>query len=287
VERTTRTARESYAEIGADPARALFGTGLYSAWPPVGKPRLTWLNGARVACWVAPDFEFYELDPSANPQSLAWPRPYPEIHNYSQRDYGNRVDHSRLMKALDRCNVRARVSLSVAMRQRQRHPELLAAGVERQWEFFPHWIYNRRYTYGMDESQERAIVEDSIHTERTIDLVNDELPYRIRTAQGELISLPVSWELSDRQILAELSQSEDKYAQQLRDAFDWLYAERGRFGGRLLCVPLTPHITGLPYRIDALRTALAHIRFDSGVWSATGAEILNAWAGQDGQAAAG
>ena len=32
----------------------------------------------------------------------------------------------------------------------------------RGWEFFSHGIYNTRYCYGMDEAQERAIIENSI-----------------------------------------------------------------------------------------------------------------------------
>ena len=35
---------------------------------------------------------------------------------------------------------------------------------ERHWEFFSHGIYNTRYTYGLDEAQERAMIRDSMET---------------------------------------------------------------------------------------------------------------------------
>ena len=43
--------------------------GLYDYWPYDARPKLTWPNGARVAFWVAPNIEFYEVQPEANPTS--------------------------------------------------------------------------------------------------------------------------------------------------------------------------------------------------------------------------
>ncbi len=40
---------------------------LYDYAPYEGRPKLSWPNGARLAFWVAPNIEFYELDPPANP----------------------------------------------------------------------------------------------------------------------------------------------------------------------------------------------------------------------------
>ncbi|MGK3808198.1 hypothetical protein ABI003_15060, partial [Enterococcus faecium] len=74
------------------------------------------------------------------------------------------------------------------------------------------------------------------------DWVNDELPYRFTNG---LINLPLSHELSDRQIITVQQQSADSYAQQIHDAFDWLVAEAEReAGGRMLPLHLTPYIMG-------------------------------------------
>ena len=42
-------------------------TGYYDHWPYRDRPKIEWPNGARVAFWVAPNIEFYELDPPKNP----------------------------------------------------------------------------------------------------------------------------------------------------------------------------------------------------------------------------
>jgi allantoinase len=110
------------------------------------------------------------------------------------------------------------------------------------------------------------------------DWVNDELPWRF--ANG-LINLPLNHELSDRQIITVQQQSADSYAQQMRDAFNWLAAESAREGGgRMLPLHLTPYIMGLPYRIGALEALLTDLASRAECWSASGSQIIDAWAAQ-------
>src|SRR6185437_7357524 len=75
----------------------------------VDRPPLRWPGGARVALWVSPNVELYELVPPANPYFTAWSRvpapPDPLAHDY--RDYGNRVCFWRLLEVLDAHGVRA------------------------------------------------------------------------------------------------------------------------------------------------------------------------------------
>ena len=136
--------------------------GLYDYWPYVDRPKLTWPGGARVAFWVAPNIEFYEFNPPANPYRKPWPRPNPDVLGYSLRDYGNRAGIWRMMEAMDRCGVRGSISLNVALCDH--HPEIIEACAERDWEFFSHGIYNTRYCYDMDEAQERELIEDAFAT---------------------------------------------------------------------------------------------------------------------------
>ena len=72
--------------------------GCYDYWPYAGRPKISWPGGKRLAFWVAPNIEFYELDPPKNPHRAAWPHPYPAVPGYSIRDYGNRVGHMRQMR---------------------------------------------------------------------------------------------------------------------------------------------------------------------------------------------
>jgi len=274
----------------------------YAFWPYRDRPRIRWKNGARLAFWVAPNIEFYEYDPPRNPQRTPWPRPNPDVSGYSMRDYGNRVGHYRMMEAMDRYGVRGSVSLSVAMCQH--HPEIIESCLERQWEFFSHGIYNTRYCYGMDEEQEKAIIQDAIntvreatgqtiagwlapaltHTERTFDLLaaagirytcdlfQDDQPQPIRVREGRLISMPYSLEVNDVICYNSYLMSPRHYGDILKRQFDQLYLE-GEDSGTVMCIPLHAYLVGHPHRIAAFADALRHITCHQDVWVTTAAEI--------------
>ena len=97
--------------------------GFYDYLPYTGRPPIRWPGGARVAFWVAPNIEFYELAPPKNPARAAWARPSPDVLNYAYRDYGNRVGFWRMLDAMKRCGMRGSVSLNVAMCEH--HPEII------------------------------------------------------------------------------------------------------------------------------------------------------------------
>ncbi len=136
--------------------------GFYDYWPYDNRTKIEWPNGAKMAFWVAPNIEYYELNPPANPYRAAWPQPSPALPGYTIRDFGNRVGHDRQMKLLEKYGIRGSISLSTALCDH--HPEIIEACKERDWEFFSHGIYNTRYTYGMTEQQERDMIKDSIET---------------------------------------------------------------------------------------------------------------------------
>ena len=273
----------------------------YRAWDE--RLPIRWPGGARVAFWVAPNVEFYELDPPLNPIRKAWPRPTPDIQGYGTRDYGNRVGHVRMMEVLDRHGVRGSVSLSVALCEH--HPEIIDMCRERDWEFFSHGIYNTRYAYGMDEAQERAMIEDSVrtiakhtgqrcagylasaltHTERTLDLFSeagglytcdlfhDDQPTPVKVRSGKpFVSVPYSLELNDTIVYVVNRIEPRRYGAMIRQAFDRLFRE-GEQGGTVMCVPLHAYQVSHPHRIRAFEDALAYITGHPDVWVTTGREI--------------
>ena len=278
--------------------------GLYDYLPYVDRPKITWPDGARVAFWVAPNIEFYELDPPPNPTRKPWPRPVPDVLSYAQRDYGNRAGHWRLMEVMDRCGVRGSVSLNVALCEH--HPEIIAECVARDWEFYSHGIYNTRYCYGMDEAQERAIIEDAFetvekhtgqriagwlapaltHTERTMDLLAeygvkytcdlfcDDQPQPVNVRQGRFISIPYSLEMNDIIVYNVQNQAPRRYEEMLKNNFDRLYAEGGE-SGVVMCIPLHAYAVATPHRLDAFARALEYIAGHDGVWVTTGREIAD------------
>ena len=280
--------------------------GLYDYWPYRHRPKVVWPDGKRLAFWVAPNIEFYELAPPANPSRKPWPKPIPDVLGYSYRDYGNRVGHWRMMELMDRYGIRGSISLSVALIDH--HPEIIKACAERDWEFFSHGIYNTRYCYGMDEAQERAIIEDSIqsvekatgqriagwlapaltHTERTMDLLaeyglkytcdlfHDDQPTPVKTKSGRFISVPYSLEMNDSIIFINQNSTPRRYVEILKANFDRLYAE-GAESGTVMCIPLHAFLIGQPYRLEPFEEVFEYITGHDGVWVTTGREIAEHW----------
>jgi hypothetical protein len=66
----------------------------------------------------------------------------------------------------------------------------------------------------------------------------------------------------------------------IKASFDVLYRE-GASIARVMCLALHPFIMGQPNKIDALRSALAHITARDNVWLATGSEIIDAFKDQE------
>jgi allantoinase len=278
--------------------------GLYDYSPLLDRPKISWPNGARVAFWVAPNIEFYELDPPLNPTRGAWARPHPDVVAYSHRDYGNRAGFWRMMEAMEKYDVRGSVSLNVAICQH--HPEIIEACVERDWELFSHGIYNTRYMFEMDEARERELIEDVIKTVRdasgqnvdgwlapaltytentmdllaeygvkyTCDLFHDDQPQPVRVKSGRLISVPYSLEMNDTVVLSMLGKSSRHYSDILKANFDQLY-EEGADNGQVMCIPLHPFLIGQPHRIGNFAEVLNYITGHDDVWVTTGREIAD------------
>ena len=107
------------------------------------------------------------------------------------------------------------------------------------------------------------------------------MPFRFRSGDREIVNIPLNHELSDRQIINVQQQSVDSYAQQFRDAYQWLATEAQSSGGRMLPMHLTPYIMGLPYRIDAFEELVQWLADQPGAWFARGDQILDSWKTQE------
>lgn len=277
----------------------------YRPWPYDQRPKIEWPGGARLAFWVAPNIEVYELNPPSNALRTPWPHPFPAVPGYSIRDYGNRVGHVRQMQVLDKYGIRGSISLSSALIDH--HPEIIEMCRERDWEFFSHGIYNTRYTYGLSEEQERAMIQDSIdtitdatgkapvgylapalsHSEVTIDLwaeaggtytcdlFHDDQPTPVAVRSGKpFVSIPYSLELNDTIAYVVNKVEPRRYGQMIKDAFDRLYAE-GETSGTVMCIPTHNYQVSTPHRLRAFEEALEYITGHPDVWVTTGREIAD------------
>lgn len=270
--------------------------------PIIDRPPLKWPNNARVALWIAPNIEHYEYLPDYDGLRNPWPRvPYPDVQQYSNRDYGNRIGFWRMLEVLDKHNIKCGVSLNMAVLEH--YPEIAEAMIQRNWDFMSHGIYNTRYIETYTVEQEQEFYRDSIdtlyrhtgkrlkgmlgpamsNTEHTPDLMaeagliyhadwmHDDQPVPIKVKSGMLISVPYSIELNDSSLFNKHYEG-DYFAKICKAQFDRLY-EEGQQSGRSMCIALHPHQIGQPHRAKYLDEVLGYIMSHDHVWQATSDEI--------------
>jgi len=274
------------------------------------RKKVAWPDGARVALWIVPALEWFPLDMKGKPFKPpgAMVTSYPDLRHYTLRDYGNRVGIFRIMKALAARGLKASVATNAAVAVR--YPALVQACVAQGWEIMGNGMDMDHLHYeGRGAEEEKRLITESLSILRKAsgqkvrgwlspakseshatpdlvaeagcdylcDWVNDDMPYAFKAATGTLTAMPHPCDIDDYQILINNHHTEDDFRDALIDQFDVLYRESAEGGGRVMAISLHPWITGQPYRIGALEQALDHIVGRKGVWSATGAEIVDIW----------
>jgi len=285
------------------------------AWSPMPtRPRVQWPGNARLALCVVVALEHLEwTPPPGSVQSptlykhLALHRPIPEAWVISHREYGHRVGIFRILDALRAHGIRPTIALD-AMTARN-YGYLVRHCKERGCEFIGHGISaSRMITSRMSEQEEADYIAESIAALReatgepplgwagaeygesartpqllaragiryVCDWANDEQPYRMTTAAGELYALPAMVELDDAFALRDRGFRVDEYCDQIREAFDTMLRDAAT-SGRVLVLNLHPWLMGQAFRIGFLEDVLAHMMKQEGVWAASGAEIVEAY----------
>ena len=146
--------------------------------PIIHRPRLTWPDGAHVAFWVTPNIEFFSLAEKVPAGSGGPGTPPPDIPTWSARDYGNRVGVFRLMQVLDRHGVRATVALNSDLCAY--HPEIIAEGKKRRWEWMGHCESNTRRLNEASPGEEAGIIRRTLATIEKAPMQRHEGGYYIR-----------------------------------------------------------------------------------------------------------
>lgn len=271
---------------------------------------VVWPGGKRLALWVNVALQYFPLNQQGKPFAPVggMTTTYPDLRHYTLREYGNRVGIYRFLETFDTYKVKP--TFAVSARLAERYPYLLKRLVERGDEIISHgWHMDAPHYGGMDRGEESELIARSLDTLRDAtgqpvsgwlspsksqsmntpdllaehgvrymcDWINDDMPYNFRTSAGDIIAMPLSTELEDRFIMQANLHSESEYADQVQDAFDYLYAEAAEQGGRMLALSVHPWMLGQPHRIGRLEQVLEYITDHDGVWSASAGEICSAW----------
>jgi len=268
------------------------------------RPKLTLPGNARVAVWTIVNVENWS--PAGPMPRTVLPPPMgvpllPDVPNWAWHEYGMRVGFWRFLETLGKRKLKA--SFAVNGTACELYREACQAAHEAGWDFMGHgWVQKPMHKV---EDQKGAIA-DTIgairdltgkpprgwespgltETDETLDLlaeagieyvadwVMDEQPLPLKTAHGEIVSVPYTVEINDVVISAVQQQRSDEIFQRGRDQFDRLYID-GKSAPRVMAISIHPYLTGVPHRIKYLEMLYDHILGYEGVVMWTGAEILD------------
>ena len=275
--------------------------------PIISRPRLEWPNGAHVALWIIPNIEYFSLE--ERPGGYGEGK-IPDVVMWSERDYGNRVGVFRIMETLDRYGIRGTVALNSNLCAE--HPQIIAEGNKRKWEWIGHNESNTRRLNEAPPGEEVNIIRRTLDTigkasgrrptgwlssglqqtwdtldhlaaecvEYQADWCNDDQPYEMSLDGGRsIIAMPYTQQLNDTSAIERRFVSADGFRQMICDQFDVLYRE-GAKSGRVMAIALHPYLIGVPHRIGAFDAALKYICKHKKVWKATGSEIARHYVAQ-------
>ncbi|MCP3801065.1 polysaccharide deacetylase family protein [Allokutzneria sp. A3M-2-11 16] len=272
---------------------------LFDYSPITERPPLSWPGGARVAVYIGLNIEHFMAD---RPSTSIWPGTadlMPDALNYGWRDYGARVGIWRTIQSLDRHGIRASALLNSAVAEH--HPQIIKAGLDRNWAWLAHGRTNSILQADMALDEERAFLTDVVDTitaatgqrprgwmgpgltetvntpallaelglDYVLDWTNDDQPYALNVPG--MISVPYSVELNDL-LLFSKGFTGPEFVQIVRDQYEQLRAD-SEHSGRVMALALHPFVIGQPFRHGYLDQALEFLAAQPDIWLTTSDEI--------------
>jgi peptidoglycan/xylan/chitin deacetylase (PgdA/CDA1 family) len=287
---------------------------LFAYSPITDRSPIRWPGGARVAFYLGLNIEHYQVDKPSTSIFGGTAALAPDPLNYGWRDYGPRVGIWRMLKSLDRHGVRATALINSDVCSR--YPQIVQAGLDRDWAFVAHGRDNSTLQAGMTREEERAYLAEVVDTieaatgrrprgwlgpaltetfetpsllaelglQYVLDWANDDQPYEL--AVPGMYSVPYSIELNDVSMFVTRSFTGPQFLQAVRDQLDQLYDDSAE-SGRVMALCVHPFSVSQPFRHRYFDQALEYIAGHAGVWLATSDEILDAYrAGRGAEAEA-
>lgn len=273
---------------------------LYGYSPITERERFSWPGGARVAFYVGLNIEHFQLGTPSTSLDEATAALVPDPLNHGWREYGVRVGIWRVMQALDRHGVRASALLNSAVCEH--YPQIVEAGLARNWAWLAHGRDNSTLQAGMTEEDERGYLIGVVETIEkatgqrprgwlgpaltetfrtptllaelglgyVLDWTNDDQPYPLNIPG--MLSVPYSVELNDLQLFTTHGMTGPDFVQLVKDQVDQLHDDSAA-GGRVMALALHPFVIGQAFRTKYLDQALEYVVNHPGVWTATSDEI--------------
>lgn len=257
----------------------------YSALPD--RPVYDWPGGKRLAVCLCNNIEWFSFMTGLGSDHTQ-PGAAQTTRNYAWRDYGNRVGLWYLFDLLDELGLPASHNLNAAVLDNC--PRIVDRIRARGDEVIGHGLTNSERQDIMDEATERAMIEattDSIsqhfsapprgwlgpyivQSDVTLDLLKeagysymldwpaDDQPFWMKTRTGPILSVPYSIELNDSPAQVFRHHTGRQFEEMIIDHFDEMLVQSRKYP-LVFNIVLHPFVIGQPFRLHALRRALARI----------------------------
>lgn len=256
--------------------------------PITRRPYYQWPGGKGLAVYIAFNIEHFAFGEGLG-ANIGPASPQPDVLNYSWREYGNRVGAWRCLELFDQLNMPVAALINTALYHHC--PELITACAERGYELVGHGHTNAERQGILDESEERALLEQSqtlilrnsgitpkgwlspwiseslvtpdllVETGYlyTLNWCHDDQPVLMNTrSQKPLWSIPYPQELNDIPMVIGRQMDGADFADMIIDQCDEML-DQSRQQPLVMGIALHPYLVGQPYRLRHLRRALRHL----------------------------
>jgi peptidoglycan/xylan/chitin deacetylase (PgdA/CDA1 family) len=269
----------------------------------VDRPRLSLPGGGKVICWPVVNVEHWLIDNPMPRQVLVAPtgaQLLPDLPNWAWHEYGMRVGFWRFLDAFGKRGIRPTLSINGSVCTA--YPRLAQAAHEAGWEFMGHGFVQvpthkvadqramiaqtcaaiRTLTGkpcsgwlgpGLTETQETPDLLAEAGVRWIADWVLDDLPCRLKTTHGEVLTMPYSVEINDIPVIMIQHHRAEEFAARALATADRLLVEAETQGVKVMSFAIHPYITGAPHRIGMLERLLDDLMAREGLVFMQGDEI--------------
>ena len=259
----------------------------YDYCPLPERPDFLWPGGKRLAVCICNNIEVFSFLSGLGSDSASRTAPQ-TTRNYAWRDYGNRVGQWYLFDLLEEYGLPA--SHNINSMVIDECPQIVARIKQRGDEFIGHGRTNAERQDALSEQEEKQLIAEATQSIKryagmqpdgwlgpylaqsavTLDLLKeagykyvldwpaDDQPFWMRTRSGPLLSVPYSLELNDSPVIVFRHEAVANFEKMMIDQFDEMLLQSRKWS-LVYSLVIHPFIIGQPFRLRALRRALAHI----------------------------
>ena len=259
----------------------------YDYCPLPERPDFLWPGGKRLAVCICNNIEVFSFLSGLGSDSASLTAPQ-TTRNYAWRDYGNRVGQWYLFDLLEEYGLPA--SHNINSMVIDECPQIVARIKQRGDEFIGHGRTNAERQDALSEQEEKQLIAEATQSIKrcaglqpdgwlgpylaqsdvTLDLLKeagykyvldwpaDDQPFWMRTRSGPLLSVPYSVELNDSPVIVFRHEAVANFEKMMIDQFDEMLLQSRKWS-LVYSLVIHPFIIGQPFRLRALRRALAHI----------------------------